>query len=188
MLRDIGMPNKVLREIAVRSLEVAEAIAGTHGEEEWVLHDQWQCAADHVWALTCYEPDRVGVAKNAANAARQLISNGSKHTNFYRACSLHYGAIADDLMEPEYYDDVTQAVNLLRDNGLSTPSSDHVEEMVRAIRSLFESDQYNSEDLKAAYDQILVHASDPNLSILSAEMCVNIDLHNQCLDSFAKTL
>jgi len=70
MLRDIGMPQKVLVEVGMKRLKVAEVIAGAYGDEEWVLHDLWQCAVDHVWALPWYKPDRRSAAQEVANAAR----------------------------------------------------------------------------------------------------------------------
>ena len=87
MLRDIGMPKEVLKLVSERRLEVAEVTAGAFGDEEWVLHDLWQCAADYVWELDNYEEEEAAATK-AANAARQLISINFRHTNFYLACRL----------------------------------------------------------------------------------------------------
>jgi len=63
------MPQKVLEELAVKRLKVAAVIVGAYGDGEWVLHDLWQCAVDHVWELPWYEPDRRSAAQEAANAA-----------------------------------------------------------------------------------------------------------------------
>jgi len=164
MLRDIGMPNKVLKEISVKRLRVAEVIAATYGDEEWALHDLWQCAVDHVWALPWYTLNRRSAAQEAANAARRLISIGSKHANFYRACSLQYAAISISSYRIDHgaYDNIKQVVNLFRDTVSSTSSYDHVEEMMRAMLSLSKSKHYNYEDMKAIYDQISEHDSDPD--------------------------
>ena len=187
MLRDIGMPDNVLIEVGMRRLKVAEVIAGAYGDEEWVLHDLWQCALDHVWALPWYRPDRSSAAQEAANAARRLISIGSKHAKFYRACSLHYDAISG-CSNIRAYDNLKQAVNLFRDTVSSTSPYDHVEEMMRAMRSLSESKHYNDQDMKATYDQISEHDSNPTLTLLWAEMCANIYPQRLGDDSLERTL
>ena len=135
MLRDIGMPKEVLQAVGKRRLEVAEIAAGEFGDEEWVLHDLLQCAADHVWELHIYFDDDEweAAATRAADTAQQLISISSKNTKFYRACHLHYDAISSDmyLWERRAYNKVTQVVNLFLDAVSSTSSSEHVEEMMQ---------------------------------------------------------
>ncbi len=69
MLRDIEMPKEVLEAFSDRRREVVEVTAGAFGDEEWVLHDVWQCAADHVWELGVYADEREAAAAKAANEA-----------------------------------------------------------------------------------------------------------------------
>ena len=172
MLRDIGMSKEVLEAVSERRLEIATTTAEEFGDEEWVLHDLWQCAADHVWELDIYAEEREAAATKAEKAARQLIFISSKHSDFYYACSLHYDAITSDTYfgNKGAYDQITQAVNLLRDAASSTSSSEHLEEMMRAMRSQFMSNHYSSEDMKAIYVQTLLNPSDPTWAILCAEI------------------
>ena len=97
MLRDIGMSKEVLRVVSERRLEVAEVTAGAFGDEGWVLHNLWQCAADHVWDLPL-QKERDEAATNAASAARQLIAINCEHADFYHACHLHYDVISWQLL------------------------------------------------------------------------------------------
>ena len=197
MLRDIGMPDEVLEAVSEWRLEVAEMTAGAFGDEEWVLHDLWQCAADRVWelqniyvderkaAVTCAKATQAAAthaaathaaATQAANAARQLTSISTEHTNFYRACHLHYDAISGDvdwLDDEEAYDKIVQAVKLFREAVSSTSLSEHVEEMMRAMRSQSLSNHYSSENMKVVYDQALLNPSDPIWAILCADIGEN---------------
>ena len=115
-------------------------------------------------------PGRQAAATQAGNVSRQLISISSKNTNFYRACHLHYDAISGDvnchLDDEEAYDKVTQAVKLFREAVSSTSSSEHVEEMMRAMRLQSVSKHYSSGDIKVVYDQTLVNPSDPSWAML----------------------
>ena len=183
MLRDIGKRKKVLEAVSGRRPDVAKITAGAFGDEEWVLHDLWQCAADHVWELHIYSSEREAAVTQAANAARRLISISSKHTNFYLACHLHYDAISSDvyLKDKGAYDKVTQAVKLFRDAVSSTSSSEHVREMMRAMRSQSMSKHYSSEDMKAIYDQTVANPSDPTWAMLCAEIGKNT--HPKMLDN-----
>ena len=70
MLRDISMPKEVLYVVSVGHLEVAEITAAAFGDEDWGLHDLWQCAADHLFNSWCDQDKRIVVATKAANAAR----------------------------------------------------------------------------------------------------------------------
>ena len=80
------------------------------GGEECVLHNLWKCAADGVFDGSGDLDERIGVATQAANVARQLISIS---TDF---CHLYYDAISVSLYYrvARVFDEVTQAVNLFR--------------------------------------------------------------------------
>ena len=190
MLRDIGMPKDVLQAVSVGRLEVAEITAGAFGDEEWVLHDLWRCAADYVWELDIYADGREAAATKAANAARQLIFISSKHINFYRACHLHYDAIARDMycLDEEAQDKIDQALKLFREAVSSTSLSAHVEEMIRAWRTHSRFADFDSETMQAIHDQILLHPSNPTWAVLCAEIGDNINLEQLDDDSLEKVL